>query len=184
MCAWEDAFGQRWSACRVRVTLVSRMIGHRSGPSSARFFASTHPITREFSENDRRGPMQSHRPSKDAGMKGGGRGVMMLPSERGESGVCVKLRMWRERPKQGRGQKGSCGERASENGPPQRVPSAFASLTRCVRVCCDYEAASEIENVPTARTLRHTLKIIHKTVFPCSDFINVGKTEERRRILG
>lgn len=60
------------------------------------------------------------------------------------------------------------------------------SLRACVRVCRDYEAASEIENVPTARTLRHTPTKRRKTALPDSDFMNVwgGNTEGRRRILG
>lgn len=106
----------------------------------------------------------------------------MLPCERGESGVCVKLTVPAliltlqcgvSDPNKGGDKKADVGrerERGRGNEPPQRVPSAFASLARCVRVCRDYEAASEIENVPTARTLRHTLTNIRTTVIPIFRF--------------
>lgn len=112
----------------------------------------------------------------------------MLPSERGESGVCVKLTMPAliltlqcgvSDANKG-GDKKADAEIERENGPPQRVPSAFASLTRCVHVCRDYEAAYEIENVPTARTLRHTQTNRRKTALPYSHFINVWGILKKR----
>lgn len=35
MCAWEDVFAQRWSACRARATWTSRMSGRPCGARSA-----------------------------------------------------------------------------------------------------------------------------------------------------
>lgn len=91
----------------------------------------------------------------------------------------------RERRKQGRGQKGRCGERERDRHSVSHLRSPHL-LVACVRACRDYEAASEIENVPTARTLRHTPTKRRKTALPDSDFMNVwgGNTEGRRRILG
>lgn len=70
--------------------------------------------------------------------------MTVLPSDRGECGVCVKLRTSAlipalqcgvSAPNKGGGKKTDVErERAgSEREKPQRVPSAFASLARCVR---------------------------------------------------
>lgn len=84
--------------------------------------------------------LQSHNPWTDGGGWGGG--VTMLPSDGGESGVCVKLTMPAliptlhcgvSDPNKGGDKKGRCG--GGGGGEKRRVPSAFASLARCVRVC-------------------------------------------------
>lgn len=146
------------------------MIGHRRGPSGA-FRASSQRsgmivpfITRGFGLNDRRGRA--------------GEGCTRCVREVNDASVNPPV--WRERPKQGRRHKDRCEERGGENSSP--ACPICVRRTCSLRACRDYEAASEIENVPTARTLRHTRASRRKTVFPT--LISHGRVGVKRHVLG